>query len=326
MTEKPDIGASWDTYWAGASGADAYTGGGSTHPDVVGFWHALFESLPHSGPLLDVASGNGAIAAAATATLGEALSITCVDISAAAIETLTQRLPQVTGVVADAASIPLPDAHFAMVTSQFGLEYAGLEAADELVRLLADGGTLALLLHFRDGLIYRQCDTNQQAIKELQQSRFVELCSVMFREGYAAGRGESNTYREAAATLVPALRRVEQILAQYGLEVADNTVVRLYRDIRTVHQGAARYDEQEILGWLQRMQQELEAYRGRMQSMCDAALGENEFSALCHSLAEQGIELRRRDVLSDSGQALPLAWALVGTKRETLQPSGLPGV
>ncbi len=52
---------------------------------------------------LDIATGNGAILAIASAILdANTTTMTCVDISAAAIENVEQRFPGVTGIVADA--------------------------------------------------------------------------------------------------------------------------------------------------------------------------------------------------------------------------------
>ena len=58
---------------------------------------------------------------------------TCIDISESAISTLVDRFPEVSGVVADARAIPLESESYDVAASQFGIEYAGLEAIDEML-------------------------------------------------------------------------------------------------------------------------------------------------------------------------------------------------
>ena len=158
---------SWDTYWQGAQSSAAYTGGGISHPLILSFWKEYFRGVQgRSGKpkIIDIASGNGAVVECANSMFGEQLpEFAYLDVSASAIRILEIRFPGVHGVVADAAAIPLDSASYDIATSQFGIEYAGLEALDEVTRLIAPGGELALLLHHRDGIIYKQCDANSDA-------------------------------------------------------------------------------------------------------------------------------------------------------------------
>jgi len=49
MSEQDaDITSSWDVYWQGARDAAAFTGGGSSHPAVTGFWDAFFREAATS--------------------------------------------------------------------------------------------------------------------------------------------------------------------------------------------------------------------------------------------------------------------------------------
>ena len=100
---------------------------------------------------------------------------------------------------------------------------------------------------------------------------------------------------------------------QHGRDVADGTIVRLYRDVRTLHERLGRYDPDEVRRWLDRMQDEIEAYAGRMDSMCNAAIDETGFETRCERLRELGFELDRCSPLVDPASNLALAWALIGT-------------
>ena len=112
--------ASWETYWQGTGEVGAYSSGGVSHPAIQAFWDEFFRIVKqdYAAPrIIDVASGNGAVVERARAVLGrERPEVTSVDVSAAAIENIRSRFPEVQGMVADARSIPLDSGGFDIVT------------------------------------------------------------------------------------------------------------------------------------------------------------------------------------------------------------------
>lgn len=310
---------SWDSYWQGAQTSGAFTGGGASHPLVTSFWthFFIFERDRNPSPrVIDIASGNGAVVDCANTVFeGQLPEFTCLDVSEAAIHILEERFPGVNGIVADAASIPLDSASFDIVTSQFGVEYAGLEALDEVTRLLASGGALALLLHHRDGVIYEQCSANLDATRQMQTAGFIAKCIKMFETGFAALKGgDRDEYSAAGKQFAPAIKTMEAILAQHGADVADGTILRLYRDVRTIHGRMPHYEPSEVVGWLTKLQEETEAYAGRMTSMLDVAIDDARFQQVCANLTKQEVEVLRAEPLASADDKPPLAWVLVAKK------------
>ena len=310
---------SWDTYWRGSENTGAYSAGGTSHPVIVAFWQEFFGSVsanhePHN--IVDIASGSGAILDNAVQVFGEELpDFTCVDISESAIRSIRERYPAITGITADARDIPLPSAEFTIATSQFGLEYAGLDAIDEALRLIATPGSLALLIHHQQGGIYRQCNASLAAVRQMIAAKFIPLTIATFEEAFEVCRGaDPAKYEAAAKQLMPAIRAMEEIMRQHGQHVADGTILRLYQDVRNIHGRIQNYDPGEVLGWLRGMQGEVEAYAGRMQSMCDAAVDAAAFDTLCDTVASEGFVIERRDPLIVPGRDEPLAWALVAQR------------
>lgn len=318
--QRPSATASsWDKYWHGAKRDGAYSAGGSSHPVVLAFWDEFFRSKPGDSDdlnIVDIASGSGAVVECAKSVFGAQLpDFTCVDISDSAIRSLQQRFPDVHGVVADARNIPLDSAHYGIVTSQFGIEYAGLDAIDEAIRLVTPHGYLALLIHYRDGGIYRQCAASLDATGQIDAAKFITYAIDMFREGFEVLRGgDKNKYEAAARQFVPAIGAMESIMKQHGQHVADGTVLRLYKDVRTVHERMPNYEPEEVLDWLRGMQGEIEAYAGRMRSMCDAAIDADKFEELCRTVESGGFRITRRDPLIVPDRSEPIAWALVATR------------
>lgn len=313
---------SWDNYWQHARNSSAYSDGGATHPAVRDFWHQFFsaarDELDHPR-LADIASGSGAVADAARAAFGASgVQLTCVDVSGAAIAALEERLPDVSGIVADARQIPLPSAGFDIVCSQFGIEYAGLDAMAEWLRLVAPGGRLALLLHHDGGGIHRQCTASLDAARQLQGVNFIGKAGVMFAAGFRMLReGSRDEYEAAVGDLMPAIRALESIMRQHGREVADGAVLKLYTDVREMTARLPNYDEGEVAEWLERMRGEFLAYEGRMASMCEAAINENTFATLCTEIEAAGFELLRNEALLNAGTGVPLAWALIAAAQES---------
>lgn len=310
---------SWDTYWQGAESSAAYTGGGSSHPLVLSFWLDYFrevQSRDSEPRIIDIASGNGAVVESANTVFGEQLpEFTCLDVSDAAILMLEKRFPGVHGIVADAAAIPLDSASYDIATSQFGVEYAGLDAVEETARLVAPGGELALMMHHHGGIIFEECGASLDAIKEMQAANFIPACIAMFEAAYETLQGgDPARYSAAGKQFAPALGAMEAIMLQYGREVAASTILKIYRDVRTIHGRMRHYEPSAVLGWLEKMQSAIEAYTGRMASMRNAAIDTTKFEQLCANLVEKNFAILRAEPLAHTNQDQPIAWALIAKK------------
>ena len=103
-------------------------------------------------------------------------------------------------------------------------------------------------------------------------------------------------------------------MRQHGPDVADGTIARLYKDIRTIHSRMRHYEPSEVLKWLRGMQAEIQAYAGRMASMCNVAIDAQVFERLCATIQDRGYRIVRGEPLAVPDGGLPLAWALVATR------------
>ena len=310
---------SWDTYWQGTGDIAAFSSGGVSHPAIAAFWHDLFTNISsqqQSVNLLDVATGNGAILEIASSILDDtSTTMSCVDLSEAAIENVAARFPKVTGVVADALSMPMASEQYNLVTSQFGVEYAGVDAINEAARLVSPDGRLVLMLHALDGVIHRECQTSLAAIEELQAADFVPLAVDFFRNGFAAvGGADRRAYDEAGKRLAPAIQAAEAIMTRHGEAVAGDMIARLYADVGHIHSNLPKFDAEDVHSWLMRNERELDSYAERMSSMIKAAISASEFRAACNQLLATGFTLERNDALTENGQAMPIAWILVAAR------------
>ncbi len=318
------VAESWDAYWHGTGDAGAYSSGGASHPAILSFWTEFFQGVERDYPevnpppkIIDIASGNGAVIELALAIFadGTPTTITCLDVSTAAVTNIRNRFPHISGLVADARSIPLDSGGFDIVTSQFGVEYAGEKAIDEAVRLVAPGGRLALLLHNQASSIHRECAASLDAITRLQESGFIPTAIDMFTAGFAACRGADRAPYDAAATrLAPAVQALDSIMVEHGQGVAGDTIARLYGDVDQIHQKMQSYEPADVLSWLNRIDSELEAYAGRMSSMCESAFNDKTFDRIRAGLDKQEFTLERAEPLTGDEDELPLAWVLIAKR------------
>jgi SAM-dependent methyltransferase len=313
----------WDAYWRGSRDGVAFASEGVGHPLVLQFWRDFFVAIKNTRPaatFVDFGSGNGALVESAMRTFGGALpQITCLDTSRSAIDTLLERYPGVDGLVADALAVPLPSSSFDIAMSQFGVEYAGVAAIKEMARLIAPGGQIALLMHIKEGEIYRECSANLAAVEQMQEIGFIPAAVCMFREAHICLRGDSPNnsraeYDAAARKMLPIYRATERIMNDFGQHVAGDTVLQLYQEVDRINGLLMHHDPEEVIGWLEKMAVELVAYCGRMRSMCSAALDQAEFDSIKNQLQEEGFEIGLAGPLSLTATQLPLAWSLLASK------------
>ena len=150
----------WSTYWRNQ---DARSRDAAPYGEVLeSLWQRLFESIGRGARVLDVGTGSGdvAILMARHSLAGELdWDVTGLDAAEihppeglpAAVRKQLTFFPQTR-----VEKLPFNDATFDLVTSQFALEYADLNAAlSESLRVLKPGAALGLLAHCEDSGLVR---------------------------------------------------------------------------------------------------------------------------------------------------------------------------
>src|SRR5690606_23771055 len=112
-----------------------------------------------------------------------------------------------------------------------GVEYAGVGAVAEAARLLAPGGTLALLIHVFEGAIYRECELNRDVTAAILALDILSLARNAFAAGFALndGTGTPEAFKQAERAFTPAVRGLEQIMQEVGPAVAGGLPGKLYQ-------------------------------------------------------------------------------------------------
>jgi ubiquinone/menaquinone biosynthesis C-methylase UbiE len=194
----------WSRYWqAGALHSCSGAFAGNYEGATAEFWNAQFAQVPDGGTIVDLGTGNGAIALLAkqaAARLGRRFDIHGVD--AAAIDPAAV-LPDGARVFegirfhpgVSAAQLPFADASVALVCGQYAFEYMPRAAAlREIARVLGVRGRAAFVLHARDSSVL------ETTAEQLEHCRLLFEDSVVFSRARLLGE-------VMAAANTPQLRR-----------------------------------------------------------------------------------------------------------------------
>ena len=318
-------GGDWDAYWQNAASASAHKQGGPQDEVLERYWLGFFaEILPRleiDSRMLDIACGNGAVPGFACGVLrdlgrvGDA-AVYGLDGSPAALGEMRRRHPGIQGLAAHGASLPFRDNSLDLVSSQFGLEYAGADAVMEAARVVKPGGMFCAILHLHGGAIFQECEVNLKAINGVRASRLLPCFEALFHAALALqqGRADRDSFLAADKSFAAAVAAVEDVFRHWGKTVADGMLLRLYTDVAHMYRRLKYYDQAEVFAWIGNMGRELDAYAGRMASMLEAALDESGLERLTGQLTGEHFLIHRRETLNMGPQARPAAWVVVAEK------------
>ena len=302
---EPD--GKWSDYWAndGASGEVFVNAKGEKHPRLAAYWDKKFVGLATGARIIDLASGAGSVFAQLPEDHG--FDLHAADISAEALDALRNRIPGTTTVVCPADKVPYQDHMFDLVVSQFGIEYAGIEAFGEAARLVSRGGSLVALCHIRDGYID---SSNRAQLAEAVlavDTGFIEKAIALTEAAFAADRDvQANTH----AAFVPAERQLSAAVMRQKMGVH----AHLYLGFRKLFEERQSYAPADITTWLTEMRKELDKNIDRLTRMCDAALSRDDMGRVSEMLTAQGLRNVSYLKFETPENDLPVAWDLTATR------------
>ncbi len=299
--------AQWSEYWTtdGASGEVFVNAKGEKHPYLAEYWRKKFEVLDQGGRIIDLASGAGSVFVQLPADHG--LDLHAADISIEALGALHERIPEARTVVCAADRVPYQDRSFDLVVSQFGIEYAGLEAFGEAARLVASGGKLVALCHIRDGYI----DSNNRA--QLGEATlavdtgFIDKAIKLTEAAFSQNRDADVKARN---DFIPAERQLAAAVARQKVGIH----AHLYLGFRKLFEERLGYALSDITTWLTEMRADLDRNIDRLSRICEVVLSEDDMSRVSELMAAQGLRDVSYRKFETPGNDLPVAWELTATR------------
>ena len=211
----------WESYYrAGALASCPLGPGGGYTQELHDAWVEFFSGLPESARILDVGTGNGAVALIAretAASVGKHYEIHGTDL--AQIEPtrdVRDGARLFTGIEFHARvateRLPFEAGSFDAVSGQYALEYAAIDRAlGEIHRVLKPGGCAQFILHHADSIVAHK------ARESLRQSALVLEETMVFRKlrrHLEAERQSQPGARRTRANLVAAIGVLRQAAEQ----------------------------------------------------------------------------------------------------------------
>jgi len=307
----------WRDFWAGDNEASGAVGGAHA-ARIDAEWRTRLAAcdVRPNAVIVDIASGSGAALSNAVAVLsprgGANHLFLALDISENALKSARRRLPEARAAACRGDALPIPTGGADIAVSQFGIEYAGPGAFAEAARILAPKGSFCSISHFKGGAIDAECVENSRLLRSVFKTGIFDAADKALTASYerrarsispAAGAGEEKSFVRAMRISTREVQAAPQSAARRALE-------RFLSDLDRLSVRRLAFRDADALGWISGMKMSLAAYRDRMTSMQNAALGEREIRRIAAIF--EGAGNRRFDAspLALVDGAPPAAWVI----------------
>lgn len=296
----------WADYWKedGASGEVFVGKDGTTNPNIAAFWVRYLGEISDGAAIIDIASGAGSIYRHIQKPNQYALFAS--DLSTEALSLLKQRIPGALIAASSASAICFEKGAFDAVVSQFGVEYAGIDAFTEAADLVKPGGKFITLSHIEDGYIDSKNRALLDGAEMVAKLDFISHASALTRAAFS-----QQEFQLAVQTFQPA----ERALAAYMNSNPGGIHSHLYLGFRQLFERKEQYALDDIIGWLDAMQADLDRNILRLTSMRSAALSVDDIEIIRRNLTKSGFDLAA-EPFEFAEYERPVAWQIIGAKRE----------
>ncbi|WP_185830022.1 MULTISPECIES: class I SAM-dependent methyltransferase [Stenotrophomonas] len=261
------------------------------------FWERNAAALPQGARVLDVGTGNGAIALLIHRFRPDlqvvGTDLADVDPRSNVVDgrelfseiTFLPRTPM--------HAIPLADGSVDLIASQYAFEYAAqAPALQEFFRLVGSGGRIALILHSTHSEIARISVRQAQAITEVLRNdgifdraeQVIQALDSARASGLSSLSGSTTAEQSRLAFNEAASALVERALAERDLPVLGRSVGILQDAL-----GSVAQDPPAALRRLQNGRAVLAEEAARLQELMQATRSEDEMKSLVEALYAQGM-------------------------------------
>lgn len=298
----------WSRYWEKGS-LTTFVGGFANNYDgeIRAFWHEHLGALPSQAKIIDLATGNGALAILASEyglEQGKSFAITAIDFAAidpakrahagqkeevlGSIEFRSNTAIENTGLTADS---------YECAVSQFGFEYSMVEqAVAEVSRILKPSAHLHLMMHHEDSDVLKQArDGLTQANLCLSSGLHSVLAELMTHLDALRRSGKKSS--QQAEQLRSAVNAITESLHNEidGRKDPEQLVFFLKHSMAVFGKRFAGQALVTKLKMLQQVEQECRGYAQRMQDLTSAGLGGEQIAVLKERLRTEGFHISRSE-------------------------------
>ena len=321
----------WDRYWhQGNLHSFSQVSEGNYGGAIARFWRDRFAGLADGECILDIASGNGAVALLAldvADAAGRTVAIHGTDLAAidparrlagSAQREAARRIRFHPATPAEA--LPFAQGSVDRAASQFGLEYSDRSrSVPELARVLRSGGRLGLIVHHQASAAVRAATDEAAGIDAvLDEARLYLKTRNLLR---ALPRPRTPQPVEGAHLPAKAARKraaVDRAIAAIEERARPSPEPRLLLGpmnyVREVLAMTPRIGPAPALEWLEEARRRCVTMRRRLAAMQAAACSAADIEGLARQLDAAGIETGGAAVLRDEAGAI-VGWGITGRRR-----------
>lgn len=269
---------------------------------IAAGWRAFFEALPERSRILDLCTGNGAIASIAAETgaaLGKEFAVTGVDLADIDPLKFVTRYGEAARTISfkgkvDCAHLPFADAGFDAVVSQYGIEYSDLgRSLSEAARVLAPGGRLRLGMHAVEGAVVAGAKRMIGDADFLtNEARLYDAAAACLEAvvGLERSAAPTDEMKERADSSFADFQRALAAAADYLPRATDQRMVE-HSGSLLVHtfQNRGYFELPLLLEKVEELRAEVDAHRARSVAMVDAAISRDRAAEIAGRLGEHGL-------------------------------------
>lgn len=292
----------WDRYWQFDRIASCFDVKGSNYPpEIEQEWNEFFANLPGNSAILDVCTGNGAIARFAAKYAQEnkkqfaiiGIDKADIDPKKFARKSEGEKLITFKGKV-KAEALLFPDNSFDAVISHYGFEYTNhAKTLDEIARVLKSGGRAKLITHAAEG------SPAQNAKAEIGKIRFLihdldifTKASIATEAAWQIGRAAPLERMEMQAKIMPKLQAFRDAMKKLAEKLKgdpENPVLHAtYGLLHHTFEVHAQVDLETLLDKINETKLEARAHLGRIEALIAAALSKEDAQAITHAAEHLG--------------------------------------
>jgi len=309
----PRLDGAWERYWRAERLASCGGEGGRPYQTAIAtHWERIFDELPDPVSLLDLCCGNGALALLARRRLrARGLEASVCGVDRAPIDPARwlpadredlERIRFCGGVAAE--DLPFPPGSFTAVVGQYALEYTDASRTlDACRRVLAPGGTLAFVLHAREGVAARAAAAQQEDAARLRRLGYFAAAERLARR-YERGGVEA---REAARFFALKDRALVELARGAGDPGMIANVGGVIRDALS-HLG--RVPTAAVLAKIAEVAEHVGDHEARTGALLAAARTRDDVARLFAPLTAQGFRAVGRVPEALDGPHGLLGWAV----------------
>ena len=327
MKQQQD-NSQWDNYWSQGNIHSLSTAfSGNYEGAIAEFWKQIFTSLPEQSVILDVGTGNGAIAfLAAEASLRDnkkfkiyAMDLADIDPAKAADlhPELAPLLKQIEFLgKTSVTELPYSDQQFDFIMGQYSIEYTPIaKTLAELRRILKPSGKMAFAVHHQESVVMATTrDELKQAEILFEQTKlFIRAKSLVKAMGDNTSKKQKASLRANPITEKKrnALNKAfAEASAEVEKRIDGNFLLTAIDYIKQVFAPTNNQTMKQKLEYLSSSQQIIKANQKRLEDLFQACFSNEDielFIKLCEK--HQFSEPKFSSFINEDGHLL--AWKLL---------------